>query len=241
LPFPNTLKVELSPRRIEEELKAYLNRWFEQTARTHIYKINPMAVEALEHVVSRAFLSGKIAAARETNTPWQIVGDDSEVIQQTSEQFVKDLEKIMHDLRLDVIVDGPPISRIKTERRFDALAQVLTWKAYRLGKKSEYTRSPSNIVFMAQHYKYEGYYALIVRMDEKTCQTCIEASQFARMIMTQDYNTFANAINWTDEGYHINCRCEPVVTPTVKILKKQDRFRESFFEESLQWQEVPAT
>jgi hypothetical protein len=235
MPFPLNLRVELSPRRIEEELKAYLVRWFDRACRTRTYELDPLAREALEHVVSRAFLSGKIMAAREMSSPWQIVGDDSLVIQDISDQFKTDFQKIMQDLRLDLIMDGPPVQRSVIRMRFDALAQVLTWKAYNLGKASEFRRSVKQqaAVYAGAQYKYPGFFMLQTMADDGVCDDCAPLAG----LMYEDYDELITEL---DGGppMHVNCRCEVVGRPTVPTVEKQDRFRETWQEEQAPIQEA---
>jgi hypothetical protein len=238
MPFPYNLKVELTPRRIEAELAAYLHRWFDYAVRSKIFTLDWRAQEALEHVISRAFLAGKIQASRETRTPWQIIGDDSEQIEQLAKRFKADFEKIMQDLRYEIIFQGPPTPRTMILRRFDALAQMLTWKAYNLGKRSEFIHSLRQAaLFMGATYKYAGYFMFQTKADEKVCEWCAPLSG----TLYPDYDTLINTIQATlpanlsaEPPVHINCRCEIVSTPTVPTFEKQWRFVESWTEEQKQ-------
>ena len=233
MPFPHNLRVELSPRRIEEELKAYLHRWFDQTSRTHVYKMDWLAQEALEHVVSRSFLAGKIAASRETRTPWQIIGDDGQLIEDLSLQFKADFEKTMQDLRLDVIVDGPPISRKDLWKRLDALSQMLTWKVYNQGKISEFNHSINQREKRQSRYsadaarKYDQQFMVFTEADDRVCDEC---APYAGLIVT-DFNEILALFGGDYPPWHFNCRCQIVASPLFKDVQSQERFRELTMEE----------
>lgn len=230
MPFPYRMRIELTPRRIEAELAAYLHRWFDYAVRSQIFTLDWRAQEALEHVVSRAFLAGKIKASRETRTPWQIIGDDSEQIEELALKFKGDFEKIMQDLRYTIIFQGPPTPRTVILRRFDALAQMLTWKAYNIGKRSEFIHSLHRAaLFMGANYKYAGYFMFKTEADEAVCDEC---APFAGTLYP-DYDELISIIG-DEPPLHVNCRCEIVSTPTVPTFEEQWDFVESWTEEQQQ-------
>lgn len=221
------IKVELRPSRVEGELRSYFEKWIRQAHHTHTYLLDDLAKEAIEHVTSRAFLAGKIQAARETHTPWQIVGDDSRIIQRTAEQFEIDFEEIMHDIRLDLIVEGHADWQ-NVGRRLEVTAQMLTWTAYNRGKASEFRRSikPAfGSLLMAQRYKYDGLFMLLTQADERVCEIC---APYAGNL-TEDYDSLVSDLGG-EPPLHVSCRCEIVATPTVVTVKEQDRFRENWYE-----------
>src|SRR4030042_1435119 len=224
----NFVRLELRPRYLEAELQRYMDNWLRKKLRTKIFEIDDSAREAIEHVASRGFIAGKVKAARETETPWQIISNDSQIIEDLAVKYENDFEKIMHDTRIDIILDGSS-NWDRVRHRLNSLSQVLVWTAYRKGKASEYKRSSS--LFQAQRYKYEGQFYLLTAIDERVCVICMMAADQSRLAMTTDYDMFTNLIGWRDEGYHIGCRCEIIATPTVKLVKEQDRFIERSFEE----------
>ena len=225
MPFPHQLRVELTPRRIEAELSAYLTRWYDKAVRTKNFNLDSFAREALEHVISRAFLAGKITAAREIMSPWQIVGDDSLVIQNMAEQFENDFERIMRDLRTHLVFHGPQTPRSQILNRFNLLAATLTWKAYNQGKKSEFKRSLKleAEIYKGAHYKYPGWFMFKTSADEKTCDICAPFSGR----MSEDYDELIAETGELPEDFHPDCRCEIVGRPTVPIVERQERFRET--------------
>jgi hypothetical protein len=237
MPFPAQLRVELSPRRIEVELAAYLNRWYDQAVRKRTFDLDPLAREALEHVISRAFLAGKITAAREIRSPWQIVGNDSQVIQNMAWTFERDFERIMQDLRVHMVINGLPTPRSRMLNRFSLLAQMLTRKAYNKGKASEFKRSLTMqaSVYSAAQYKWGGWFIFLVHPELSKTGVCDDCAQFAG-VMSEDYD---DLIAQTFEPpIHLNCYCEIVGRPTVPIVESQDRFKESWEQEQEAEQEA---
>ncbi|MEM3017950.1 MAG: hypothetical protein QXO25_03620 [Candidatus Bathyarchaeia archaeon] len=212
--------IQLNPRKVEAELAAYLERWMRRAAREGKFQLDDLAREALEHIVSRAFLAGKVKASHETGTPWQIVGNDSSVIQETVAKFEDDFERIMRDAATTKILESR-ISWLEVTRRLQILAQMLTWRSYNLGKRSEFKRSSARLLLAAQRYKYGDYYMLQTAADDRVCGLCAPHAG----LRVKDYDELVMEIGGVPP-LHIYCRCEIIAIPTVPLVEKQDRFRE---------------
>lgn len=214
------MSLELNPRKIEIELKKYLELWLRRAIRNKHFTLDDDAREALEHIVSRAFLAGKTKAAKELRSPWQIVGDDSRVIQETSKKFENDFTKIMREITTSTWIKEQ-IDWNEVNNRLKIIAQMLTWTSYSLGKKSEFKRSLKTDRFTAQRYKYQDYFMFQTQADELVCSICAPHAGNRSL----DYDEMTMLIGG-DPPLHIYCRCEIVAIPTVPVVERQDRFRE---------------
>jgi hypothetical protein len=85
--------------------------------------------------------------------------------------------------------------------RFSLLAQMLTWKAYNQGKKSEFKRSLTlqAEVYSGAQYKYPGFFMYRTAADEGVCDDCAPLSG----VMSEDYDELIGETG--EPPLHLNC------------------------------------
>jgi len=161
-----------------------------------------------------AFLAGKNQAAREGKIQfWTIETNDLPLLDEIKTRYLADFHKILDSMTLDVrsgSFDQDPYLR-----RCDTLLQMLTWTSYNKGKLALWD---DEIVkpraLGAQAYRYEGIFMFKTARDDDVCEQCAPLSG----MLAEDPHELE------EPPLHVWCRCEIVVTPTVKVVDAQESF-----------------
>jgi hypothetical protein len=220
------LELRLGPRDIELLTRRDLRELLLFAQRGQLWAKMKRIVEegerAIYHAVFVAFVVGKERAAREADIDyWALEDNDMPALKKTQEDYMRDFRALMAEVQRDVLL-GKIGERVKHYIwRSELIAQQAVWRAYNRGKLALWDDEILHRRAEEQRYKYRGKFMFKTAADDRVCRLCGPMS--GRMA--------DDPFEFPEPPLHVNCRCEIVAVPTVRLATKQQRFARRFLEE----------